>query len=110
LADLLFYWWCNGITVVGFTGINFESGLFAKMKDMAVKRGNLLMLVNPRERFARYLKCIFIGLPTWFVGGILIGFSDKFALEMHIKEPVDVGKAILFFYVAVLSVILSLVF
>ena len=78
----------------------FESGLFAKMKDTAVKRGNLLMLVNPRERFARYLKCILIGLPTWFVGGILIGFSDKFALEMNIKEPIDVGKAILFFYVA----------
>jgi sugar phosphate permease len=39
-------------------------------------------------------------LTTWFVGGILIGFSDKFALEMHIREPIDVGKAILFFYVA----------
>src|SRR6185436_17222408 len=75
----------------------FESGLFAKIKDLAVKRGNLLMLVNPRERFARYLKCILIGLPTWFVGGILIGFSDKFGLEMHISEPIDVGKAILFF-------------
>ena len=78
----------------------FESGLFAKMKDTAVKRGDLMMLVNPRERFVRYLKCILIGLPSWFVGGILIGFSDKFALEMHIKEPIDVGKAILFFYVA----------
>jgi MFS transporter, putative metabolite:H+ symporter len=59
-----------------------------------------LMLVNPRERFVRYLKCILIGLPTWFVVGILIGFSDKFALEMRIAEPIDVGKAILIFYVA----------
>jgi len=78
----------------------FESGLFAKMKQSEIKRGSLLMLVNPRERFTRYLKCILIGLPSWFVVGILIGFSDKFAQEMHIAEPIDVGKAVLYFYVA----------
>ena len=78
----------------------FESGLFAKMKQSEVKRGSLLMLVNPKERFKRYMKCILIGLPSWFVVGILIGFSDKFALELHVTEPVDVGKAVLFFYVA----------
>lgn len=78
----------------------FESGLFARMKATIVERGNLMMLINPRERFTRYLKCILIGLPSWFVAGILIGFSDKFALELHVTEPIDVGKAILFFYVA----------
>lgn len=78
----------------------FESGLFAKMKASVVERGNIRMLINPRERFTRYLKCILIGLPSWFIAGILIGFSDKFALEMNIAEPIDVGKAILFFYVA----------
>lgn len=78
----------------------FESGMFAKMKATMVKRGNLMMLINPRERFTRYLKCILIGLPTWFIAGILIGFSDKFALELHVTEPIDVGKAILFFYIA----------
>lgn len=78
----------------------FESGLFAKMKKSEVKRGSLLMLVNPKERFTRYLKCIFIGLPSWFVVGILIGFSDKFAIELHVTEPIDVGKAVLYFYVA----------
>ena len=78
----------------------FESGMFAKLKQMEVKRGNFLMLFNPRERFTRYLKCILIGLPTWFVVGILIGFSDKFGKELNITEPVDVGKAILYFYIA----------
>lgn len=78
----------------------FESGMFARLKQMEVQRGNFFMLFNPRERFTRYLKCILIGLPSWFVAGILIGFSDKFAKELHGTEPVDVGKAILFFYVA----------
>lgn len=78
----------------------FESGMFAQLKKTAVKRGNLLMLFTPRERFARYLKCILIGLPSWFIVGILIGFSDKFALELNISEPVSVGRAILYFYIA----------
>ena len=78
----------------------FESGLYAKMKATLTERGNPAMLINPKERLIRYLKCILIGLPSWFVAGILIGFSDKFALELHVTEPIDVGKAILFFYVA----------
>jgi MFS family permease len=78
----------------------FESGMFAKLKQMEVKRGNFLMLFNPRERFSRYLKCILIGLPSWFIVGILIGFSDKFGKELNIAEPIDVGKAVLYFYIA----------
>lgn len=78
----------------------FESGMFAQLKKSDVRRGNLLMLFSPRERFTRYLKCILIGLPTWFIVGILIGFSDKFALELNITEPVSVGKAVLYFYIA----------
>ena len=78
----------------------FESGLFAKMKQSEIQRGNLMMLINPRERFRRYMKCILIGLPSWFVVGILIGFSDKFAQELRITEPIDVGKAVLYYYLA----------
>jgi MFS family permease len=78
----------------------FESGMFAKLKQMEVKRGNFFMLFNPKERLSRYLKCILIGLPSWFVVGILVGFSDKFGKELNITGPVDVGKAILFYYIA----------
>ena len=89
-----------GLLLLALRATVFESGLFAKLKQMEVKRGNFFMLFNPRQRFSRYLKCILIGLPTWFVVGILIGFSDKFAAELHITEPIDVGKAILYFYIA----------
>jgi MFS family permease len=78
----------------------FESGMFAKLKKMEVERGNFFMLFNTKERFSRYIKCILIGLPTWFVVGILISFSDKFAEKLGITEPIDVGKAVLFFYIA----------
>ena len=89
-----------GLVLLALRVSVFESGLFAKLKQLEVKRGNFFMLFNPKERFSRYMKCILIGLPSWFIAGILIGFSDKFAAEMHITEPIDVGKAILYFYVA----------
>jgi MFS family permease len=89
-----------GLVLLFLRASIFESGMFAKLKQLEVKRGNFFMLFNPRERFTRYLKCVLIGLPTWFVVGILIGFSDKFGVELHLSEPIDVGKAILYFYVA----------
>ncbi len=35
-----------------------------------------------------------IGLPTWYVVGILMTFSNAFAKEMGAQGPIDPGKAI----------------
>ncbi len=59
------------------------------------------MLFNNRERFGRYLKSILIGLPTWFVIGVLVTFSNDFGKAMGIKEPIDPGKAIMYAYAAI---------
>ncbi|MGB1735915.1 MAG: MFS transporter, partial [Schleiferiaceae bacterium] len=68
----------------------FESGLFEKMeKNTTVVRGNFFMLFNKRERFMRYLRSILIGLPTWFVVGILISFSPEFARQLGIEGTID---------------------
>jgi putative MFS transporter len=79
----------------------FESGMFHKIKEMDVRRGNLLMLFNNRERFKRYLQSILIGLPTWFVIGVLITFSNEFGKAMHISEKIDPGKSIMFAYAGI---------
>lgn len=79
----------------------FESSMFKEIKSQKVVRGNFLMMFNKKERFFTYLKTILIGLPTWFVIGVLVSFSDKFAIEMGITEPVDPGKAIMYAYVAI---------
>ncbi len=79
----------------------FESGMFNQVKKTEAKRGNLLMLFNNADRFKRYFLNILIGLPNWFVIGVLITFSDKFAEEFGIKEKIDPGKAIMYAYVAI---------
>ncbi len=79
----------------------FESGMFQKMKESKIAKGDFTMLFTNAERFKRYIKGILIGLPTWFVIGVLVSFSDKFAIQFGITEKIDPGKSILYAYVAI---------
>lgn len=73
----------------------FESGIFLKTKSAHVQRGNILMLFNDRTRFFRYLKCILVGLPIWFVVGVLITFSPELGQAMGLNAPVNAGIAVI---------------
>ena len=79
----------------------FESGMFKQVKDMNVQKGNFFMFFSNKDRFSKYLKCILLGLPTWFVIGILVSFSNNFAIALGITDPVDPGRAIMFAYVGI---------
>jgi hypothetical protein len=59
------------------------------------------MLFATKERFMRYLRSILIGLPTWFVVGILISFSPEFARQLGIVESIDPGIGIMVSYSAI---------
>lgn len=77
----------------------FESGLYAKTKEAAsVRRGDFLMLLTDRKRLGRYVCCILIGLPIWFVIGILVTFSPEITKALGATEPVSAGSGILFSY------------
>lgn len=79
----------------------FESGMFHQVKKMGVQRGNFLMLFTNADRFKRYICGILIGLPTWFVIGVLVTFSSEFGKWFGIKEKIDPGKAIMYAYAAI---------
>ncbi len=76
----------------------FESGMFEKLKVRNIKRGNLVMLFGNKVRLSKYLNSILIGLPIWFVTGILITFSPEFGKALGLAQPVDAGKAVMFFF------------
>ena len=56
-----------------------ESGMFKEVKQQGVSRGNLLSIFTNAKRFKKYLLAILIGLPTWYVIGILVNYSNRFA-------------------------------
>ncbi len=73
----------------------FESGIFKQVKERGVERGNFLMIFRSRKRLAKYFQCILVGLPIWFVVGILITFSPEFGAALGLSEPVQAGKAVM---------------
>lgn len=79
----------------------FESGMFHEVKQQNVQRGNFFMLFTNADRFRRYALGILIGLPTWFVIGVLVTFSSEFGRHFGITEKIDPGKAIMYAYAAI---------
>jgi len=66
-----------------------ESGMFhAVARQTHVARGDFLALFTSRTRVLRYLRLIAVGVPIWYIVGILIFFADKLggALGLH-PEP-----------------------
>jgi MFS family permease len=76
----------------------FESGIFLKVKEQEVERGNFFQLFNQMDRFKKFVGCILIGLPIWYAIGILITFSPEFAKAMNIGGVVA-GDAVMFSYI-----------
>ncbi|OSZ80574.1 MFS transporter [Chitinophagaceae bacterium IBVUCB2] len=78
-----------------------ESGMFHQVKQQNVSRGNLLMFFNNSKRFKKYILAILIGMPTWFVIGILVNFSNRFAGEFYGENAIESGRSIMYAYAAI---------
>ncbi|MBS1902122.1 MAG: MFS transporter [Bacteroidetes bacterium] len=77
----------------------YESGMFEHVKKSNVSRGNFFKIFAKRRNLWKYLRVIGIGMPTWFVVGILITFSPEFGKAFGMSELPNAGKAVLFSYV-----------
>jgi putative MFS transporter len=63
-----------------------ESGLYDAVRQSKEKMGNLLMLFNNSDRLRRYIRSILIGLPVWYIIGVIITFANEFASRFKIKD------------------------
>jgi len=71
-----------GLLLLALRASTFESGLFEQAKEHNVERGNFFSLFKQKETFVKYLACIVIGLPVWFVVGVLIALAHRFLPEI----------------------------
>lgn len=77
-----------------------ESGLYVSTKQTGIQHGNFLMFFTNRQRFSKYIKCILIGIPAWYIIGVLVTFADQFGNAFGIPG-VDPGKAIMVLYLSI---------
>ena len=88
-----------------------ESGMFSKVKEQNVSLGDLRMFFNNAVRFKKYMLAILIGLPTWYIIGILVNQSDKFAEQLFNSKTIDSGRSIMFAYsgIAIGDILIGLI-
>jgi MFS transporter, putative metabolite:H+ symporter len=77
----------------------YESGMYDSIKTKDVSRGNLWILFKDKKNLSKYIYCITVGIPIWFIVGVLITFSPEFAKYFNISEPIVAGKAVMFCYI-----------
>jgi len=78
-----------------------ESLMYSTIKSTNVQRGNFFMFFTNAKRFKKYILAILIGLPTWYVIGILMNYSNRFSADLYTDSLVDSGKATMFGYIGI---------
>jgi putative MFS transporter len=78
-----------------------ESGMFKETRETKVQRGNMWMLFNNGKRLKKYICCILIGLPLWFVVGILITFCKEFGIALGATDTLNAVQGIMFCYIGI---------
>lgn len=77
----------------------FESGMFKNLSHQNVKRGSFRTILRSADKTLKYVCCVLIGVPIWFVVGILITFSPEFGRALGIHPLPEPSKAVMFCYV-----------
>ena len=78
-----------------------ESFMFESAKLANIQKGNFLMFFNNAARFKKYIKAILVGLPTWFVIGVMVNYSNKFASTLYGVNLIDSGRSIMLAYIGI---------
>jgi MFS family permease len=78
-----------------------ESFMFESVKLSNAVKGNFFMFFTSYKRFSKYIKAILIGLPTWFVIGVMVNYSNKFATGLYGDNLIDSGKSVMFAYIGI---------
>lgn len=79
----------------------FESGMYKHVQESRVERGSFRIIFSDRKRLAKYLHCILIGVPLWFVVGILIAQSPEFGKALGASGPLSAGEGIMYSYIGI---------
>ncbi len=91
---------CLGLFLLLLRVGTIESTYFEKMSDdKTVSKGNLKIIFLNKSNLIKYLHCIIIGIPIWYVVGLLVMNSkDNFAPLLGI-ENIKNGTAVMYTYI-----------
>ena len=75
----------------------YESHMYVDLDPQKTSRGNFFKLFKTKELFVKYICCIAIGIPIWYMIGVLIALARDISTVKGIGNVVT-GNAVMFFY------------
>src|SRR5690606_11495671 len=63
--------------------------------------GNLMLLFDNKARSLRYLYCLCIGLPIWFVVGVLVTQAPEIGQALGAATTLSAGKGVMYTYLGI---------
>lgn len=102
-AMVEYFSWKTCYIVGGLLGIGLlflrvkvcESGLFEKAQaNHSIRFGDFKMFFQSSKRLSKFIKCILVGIPIWFVAGLVMAFSPELARELKVIGEITAAKSI----------------
>lgn len=88
---------CMGLALLLLRAGAFESGMYTSLKSTKViKKGNFPAIFTQRSSALKYLACVCIGLPIWFVIGVLVNLSNRFGEYYNVQ--LNVADSVMYAY------------
>lgn len=75
----------------------YESHMYTSLGTEKISKGNIFKLFSTKKTTVKYLCCIAIGIPIWYMIGILIALSRDISAAKGISNIVT-GNAVMYFY------------
>lgn len=99
-------WWRTCYFIGGGMGLallllrlgTFESSMYEGMQA-DVSKGNFFQLFTSWPTFKKYLYCILMGLPIWYIIGILVFSAPEITQLIGIQGTITGGDAIMYCYI-----------
>ncbi|MBP9680110.1 MAG: MFS transporter [Bacteriovorax sp.] len=72
-----------------------DSSFFSEhRKNSGAQWGNISTLFKSKNNFLKFILCIGVGVPIWYVAGLLMNFSPEIAQEIGVTDSITAARSI----------------
>lgn len=71
-----------------------ESNMFEDQKNTTAKRGDILIFFRSKKLLLKLLAVIAVGVPIWYVSGIVITFSPEFGAALNLSRVITAAETL----------------
>jgi len=71
-----------------------ESEMFEAQKQTAHARGDVMLILRSKKTLLKYLAVTAIGMPIWYVSGIIVTFSPEFGKALDLTRAITAAETL----------------